>query len=464
MRQIKELYNVLSLALMKVGKCTNERDFEDMRNLTVDYETALVERLKEKFPDMFDKDTGNVSEASEWHLNGSSLVKDLKNYLTDASDKRELIMLVKYLDSFLEDTFYGCIPVDQEQYRFFCLNDNFSECRICLLPRLQCRWEHQNREAYTSYNIDYYLRNFYFFYEKDLRDYEVQHILMPRDLFREALRKKELSVMVSPVTGDKVVEVTEPYVREDKRFVAVKPMRPDIENRIRVDLLNVLRKAADEQADLLIYPEMLGTEDLAECLACELDVRENIHDNGFPRLTVCPTIWKQNRNCCRILDDMGDVVCEQQKHHGVDLKDRLKEDIQSDRKIYILHCYGIGRIAVAICKDFILTDYLKILVEHLKVSLLLVPSFTNQDYQFRGLASKYPEKDCNVIWINTCSARWLNKDGKAEASVSLAYLPGRRGILNNEIKGTEDFNRFRCGYGGICAYTYHISLGTEEKG
>ena len=464
MQQIKELYNVLSLALIKVEECINEHDFEMMRSIKPDYETALVESLKSKFPDMFDKDTRNVSEASEWNLERSFLVKDLKNYLTDILDKEELVYLVKYLDSFLEDTFYGCVPVDQEQYHFLCLNDNVSECHLYLLPRMQCRWEHRNREAYTSYSIYYYLRNFYYYLEKDLRGYIVQHILMPRDLFREALRRKELRVMVSPVTGDKVVEVTEPYERDHTSFVAVKPMKPVMEGRLQTDLLNVLKRAVEEQADLLVYPEMLGTEELVECLSCELDVRENILDNGFPRLTMCPTIWKQNCNYCRILDDMGDMVCEQQKHHGVDLRIRSKEDIKSDRKIYILHCHGIGRIAVAICKDFILTDYLEILAKHLKVSLLLVPSCTNQDYQFRGSASKYPEKDCNVIWINTCSARWLDDHGEANASVSLAYLPGRRGNLNTEIKETADFYRYRCEYGGTCVYTYHISLDAEEKG
>lgn len=465
MQQIKELYNVLSLALIKVESCADERDFEKMRNMTENHETALVERLKEQFPDMFDEDTRNVSEVSEWHLKASPLVDDLRRYLMDAPDKEELILLVKYLDSFLEDSFYGCIPTDQEQYHFISLNDNFAECHIFLLPRMRCRWEHQNREAYTSYNIYYYLRNFYYINESDLRDYNVQHIIMPRDLFREALRRKELRVMVSPVTGEHVVEVTEPYVRDNTSYVSVKPIKPDIESRLRIDLLNILKKAVNEQADLLVYPEMLGTEELVECLSCELDIRDNIFDNGFPRLTMCPTIWLRNRNYCRVLDDIGETVCEQQKHHGVDLKQgRVKEDIVSDRTIYILHCNGIGRIAVAICKDFIITDYLKILVEQLKVSLLLVPSFTDQDYQFKELASKYPEKDCNVIWINTCSARWLDKDEEMKASVSLAYLPGRRGNLNTKVKETADFYGDQYGCGRICAYTYHIALDAEEKG
>ena len=56
-------------------------------------------------------------------------------------------------------------------------------------------------------------------------------------------------------------------------------------------------------------------------------------------------------------------------YHGVDLKlgqHQVKEDIHSDQKIYILHCYGIGRIAIMICKDFLITSYLKILADIIK--------------------------------------------------------------------------------------------------
>lgn len=458
MRQIKKLYNVMALALEKINKCTNERDYEIMRNLEEDYETAIVEELKKKFPDMFDKETRNAAEISELNLMETSLIQDLDHYVAMSGNKEELIFLIKHLDSFLEDTFYGCIPIDQEQYRFQCLNDNFPECQIYLLPRIICKWEHQNRDAYTSYSIFYYLRNFYYVLPKDINTYEVEHILMPRNLFKDAIKRGGLRVAVSPLTKEHVVETTEPYVKENARFISIEPMKPDIERKIITYSVNALQKAVLEESDLLVFPEMLGTDAIARQLEEELDTREHVIDNGSPCLIICPTIWNRNRNFCRVLNDMGDIVCEQQKHHGVDLKlgqSQVKEDIISNRKIYILHCYGVGRIAVMICKDFLITSYLKILVEKLKVSLLIVPSFTAKDYQFEVLSSKYGDQDCSVIWLNTCAARWLDESREMKPAVTLAYLPGRAGVKKDKITAGElCFGRQNCDSG--CLHIYQI--------
>lgn len=458
MLRIKELYNVMALALGKVEERMDEHDFERMRNLDDTYEIALTEELKRKFPDMFDKDTRNVSEASEWSLRNSSLVEDLEMYLRSSDNKEELVFLVKCLDSFLEETFYGSIPADQEQYRFQSLNDNYTDCQIYLLPRLKCGWEHRNRNAYTSYHIDFYLRHFYYVHEGELDVYNVQHILMPRETFGEAVCRGELRVMVSPVSGDRIVNMTEPYIRDNIRFISVNPILCDEEECLKKNIIKVLEEAVLQEADILLFPEMLGTDGIVEKLGHEISDRENILNNEFPCLTVCPTVWAQHRNYCKILDDIGELVCEQQKHHGVDLKKwSAKEDIESDKMIYILHCEGIGRIAVAICKDFLITSYLRILADRLKVNLLLVPSFTGRDYQFRILAPKYGDLDCNVIWINTCSARWLEDSGEMQASVTLAYLPGNRGVSQSEM-GINELCQGQHVCDGTCEYMYRINL------
>ena len=346
----------------------------------------------------------------------------------------------------------------QEIYCFQCLNDNYMECGIYLLPRISCGWEHTNRDASTSYSIFYYLRNFYYICAADLKEYEMQHILMPKALFRDAVRRKEFRVLVSPVVGDNIIEIEKCYEKEHIRYISVKPIHPDAEKSLQKILLNILKKAVSLRADMLVCPEMLGTRHLVEVLSDELGIREEIEDNDFPRMTVCPSIWENRCNSSRILDDMGGTVCEQQKHHGVDLKQwSAKEDIESDRKIYILHCHGIGRIVVAICKDFLITSYLRILAEKLKVNLLLVPSFTGKDYQFDLLRRKYGELDLNVIWINTCASRWLNKDGKMRSFVTAGYFPGKHGVEEVKLSMNDLCGGKQCCEGN-CTYIYNIKL------
>lgn len=458
MLQIRKLYNIMSLAIKKVEECVEEHDFERMRNLDESYEIALTEEIKRRFPDMFDKDTRNVSEVSEWQLARSTLMDDLERYLEESVCKEELIFLVKCLDSFLEDSCYGCVPVDQEQYHFQSLNDNYEECRIYLIPRLKCAWEHRNRDAYTSYSIYFYLRNFYYIHGEDLGVYKVQHILMPREIFHAAICRGELRIMVSPVSGDKIVKITEPYIKNSTRFVSVDPVQKDEEQHLSENMIRILGTAADDETDIMLFPEMLGTEWIVERLENELSERENICDSEFPRLTICPTIWAKGRNSCRILDDIGVTVCEQCKHYGVDLKQwSAKEDIESDQTIYVLHCEGVGRIAIAICKDFLITRYLSILAEKLMVNLLLVPSFTGQDYQFEVLVSKYGDLDCNVIWVNTCSARWLDITATLRAAVTRAYIAGVKGSFRFKA-GIEELCGKKYSCNGTCKYIYRIEM------
>lgn len=444
--QIKRLYNVFAILLSEIMNRTNERDFEKMRNMDERHEIAVLDGLKEKFPELFDKETRNVAEVSEFRLTNGTLIRDLEMETEQFDSTEEMIFLARCLDSFLEDTFYSCIPADEDWYRFRGLNDNAGECGLYLLPRIRCSWEHKSRDAYTSYSIFYYLRNFYFVCESELNDYTAWHILMPRKIFSSALERRELRVAVSPGIHQAVVKVTEPYIRENSHYVSVEPIENLKEKAILQTVLTVLKKAAEEETDILLFPEMLGTNVILDSLKDELYVREMLPNNEFPKLVACPTVWARKRNSCTMLDDMGTFIFEQCKHYGVDVKHPMaKEDIETDRIIYILHCFGIGRIAVAICKDFLMTGYLRILAEKLRVNLLLVPSFTSVDYQFEILSSKYPELDWTVIWVNACASRWMNEDGKMSARATMAYTAGKRGINTKKVSAGD-----LCSEQGLC--------------
>lgn len=60
-----------------------------------------------------------------------------------------------------------------------------------------------------------------------------------------------------------------------------------------------------DEIDILLFPEMLGTDRILESMKYELDARETLPYNEFPRLTVCPSVWHKNRNYCKVLDDTG---------------------------------------------------------------------------------------------------------------------------------------------------------------
>lgn len=61
MLEIEKLYDLLSFALKKIENLVSDHDFEKMRNMSEEKKDATVRALKVHFPDMFDRDTLNVS-------------------------------------------------------------------------------------------------------------------------------------------------------------------------------------------------------------------------------------------------------------------------------------------------------------------------------------------------------------------------------------------------------------------
>ena len=59
---VQYLYNIFARILNILINRLNERDFEKMRNIKKDYENTILLKLKDKFPDLFNKETLNVAE------------------------------------------------------------------------------------------------------------------------------------------------------------------------------------------------------------------------------------------------------------------------------------------------------------------------------------------------------------------------------------------------------------------
>ena len=211
-------------------------------------------------------------------------------------------------------------------------------------------------------------------------------------------------------------------------------------------------RAEAEEADLLLFPEILGTKSIQE----EIEAALYENESEYPRMTICPSIWKRNKNSCRILDEMGMLLAEQEKHFGAQLGGKL-EDIKSNQKVYLFHCEGIGRIAVLICMDFLVNTYREFVVKELKATLVLVPSYSSGEYNFETKAMNYMDLDCQVIWINCCSAA----KGKNEP-ITLRYGAGRKGVYR-ERKMVNELCGEHCT--GECLWIYEIELegGTQER-
>lgn len=76
--------------------------------------------------------------------------------------------------------------------------------------------------------------------------------------------KSSLKLAISPVTKEKAVEFSAPYERKNEKTNAGQKLfrveRVVNEDHITEKVLNNILKAGEDQVDVLVFPEMLGTQ------------------------------------------------------------------------------------------------------------------------------------------------------------------------------------------------------------
>lgn len=174
-------------------------------------------------------------------------------------------------------------------------------------------------------------------------------------------------------------------------------------------------EACRQQADILIFPELLGTQ---EMLGLQngwsktfSDFSRRAEKEGIPApfLTLAPSCWHDCCNRVYVLDETGILLCAQQKQYAFDGFDkngirRLEDLSKSEPEIVILHVPGLGRLTIPICRDLLFTDYHDLLVRTLHSTLMLCPSFSPGKSLFKLDALRDRAYGCYLFWGNACSA------------------------------------------------------------
>lgn len=413
------IYYVLNL---KLDNRAYARYFANKRN------SAMFREIRKSFPEMIDsKDAINDID---FDLLNHDFCCRLENYISEHhEDGGALSILIYCLDKAIIELYRKCMNFDNDVEKILPLNNNNIQVTgIAIFPRVRCGWEHESQGGYHYYSVDSFLHNFFYCKIDYLEEkkIDINNISLNSNFFREALNRDKLIICVSPVTNESVL-VWNSYERDTEKLFHI----TDLENKdkIKENVLSAVKKSAGKKADILLFPEMLGTEDLRKQVFGELAGKK------FPTLVIWPSIWKhngndvENTNSCEITIHAGesyDTVCNQFKNIGFDAGEKGREDLaeQEPWVINVLHCDGIGRIGILICRDYLEDDYRYILCSLIKCNLLLVPSFSSGAYSFEEVLSQYFEFDCNVAWCNTCAASNL-EGAKIENFEKIAAITSR---------------------------------------
>lgn len=347
-------------------------------------------------------------------INDKLLVDRVSNYYSNLLKEEKfsaIVFLLEVLDLMLSNYCNSLKDIDDDYVLQKKLNDE--EGNIEIYPKCNCFWKHKSLIKSFRYDLKDYLKNLYFINLSDItNELYINNYLVNDKLFLRAKKSKMLTIGVSPITNKYVFSDDDIEYSTDGT-TSVFSIKSITEKDILVNnVKSILELATENRIDLLIFPEMLGNDNVNKAIQDYIDKPSNI----TPSIIVSPSIWLNNKNFVNIFcgTDSSETIiqhklCRFPFHKG---KTNYLENLKFDEKeaINLFHCEGIGIIAVAICKDLLNKKQLDLLIENLGVTLIISPSFSTGEYPFEiTMPQGYPY-DCNIIWINSCAAKQFRDD------------------------------------------------------
>ncbi len=300
---------------------------------------------------------------------------------------------------------------------------NREKTNILLLPRYKCIWEGESREEHHRIDINSLLEDSFYVEIEDGKvdgKYTVAvHFLNPH--FFDICMKEEntlfLSLAVSPVTDRVKIDGRNcrKYVEEDNGikvgwFVIHDLYDGQMEETVTQSVKTAVSRADENGDQILVFPEMLGTEAMKESVVEYIKSEEKSH----LQFVVFPSIWEfrenhEGHNTAYFIDGNGNEWFGQEKLRRFPLRDKKNkifwEDIEEGKEIHLVYGKRYGCMAIAICRSELDQNIRDMLMKRLNVKLVLCPSWSSgSSYEFETSFLTGAEMSCNVAWCNTCSA------------------------------------------------------------
>lgn len=295
--------------------------------------------------------------------------------------------------------------------------ENQRETHILLIPRYYCIWDGHSKEKNHILDMNIYMEYSYFVEideGKVQHQYTIKNYILDTGVYGvcpDDQRELFVTPGLSPVSKNILLDVRK-YEEQaggyNSNYFVVEPLSSKYEGDIRQRIRKVLRDADRDGVDLLVFPEMLGSENLIRYLSDTLE-DEPLRNIKF---FVAPSVWKKqgkhnNTNISYVINFEGNLWFGQDKLKPFPMRQQegtYIEDIRDCDTIHIIHCYGYGSIAVPICRSQLDEKIKDILIRKLNVKLLLCPSWSTGNYEFETSIMSGAERCCNTVWCNTCSA------------------------------------------------------------
>ncbi len=369
---------------------------------------------------------------------------------------------------------YRLIPLKSYNYvEIDSLNDNYREVGIWINPKLpifkttmtldngtEIEKPAASRTAFSDINGEF--RNISFFRWNN--QYIVHNIIVPyeyEERGEESRTEGTLRVGFIPISdrSDLIVPDYRNVKEKGYEFRKMYVDSPGNEDLINTRLRQGLELACTNRVDIVFAPEMLGNWQIEQysgkynTFIREVYWRSIADGRKPPLITVMPSLWQNRTNSAAIIYRDGRILGRQEKYVPyIDFHSCAVEGIRQKRirEVYLIHIYGVHRIAISICAEFIDHFNREFICAQLGATLIIVPSFSHGERDFvNNLGTLFPY-GTSVVWGDCCGA--ITHTPKVIGGCSL--------IGSNEICKMGDNCKcdFSCGSSKGCLFIMELPL------
>lgn len=437
------LYNCMAYMIRRLIDCTEECFYMKYCAISEEKNNQVNLILSGHFPEIIEE--GNISVRLSSDNISEKYVSKLYDFTESCINEGDYILLVRLLSKLDTGLSWAISNKKMDSGEMLGLNSNSEDQQIQLLPKCYSSWAHSNREKLIRNDLNNCLCNLYYIDTRELlarTRCTVSNRFFGIYDFKRAMERGYLRIGISPMCDEtELIFETKEKDKDYNEFY--------INGLSNVDMLtknaeSILECAKKREVDILCFPEMLGHPQIIGAIQKKLQDFPSDIRYPYPVLTICPSYWSQQSNAAAVLDGTGNEVFRQGKQFAFPFDQDGKtyiEGICPDNHIHLIHCEGIGRIGVMICRDALNSEYLHNVLSLLKVSLLFVPSFSTGHFDFENNLESCKMFDCNVFWINTCSVKKLSDKASLD-KIGFVLKTGKRTSIKN---GEFFFKKEKCG-------------------
>lgn len=414
----RDVYNCIAKLAYFVNKKADIADyvsFESTEIVPPDSYLCLDAILNKRLNGILYNSFGTLTLDNNRYLEVSNLIQLATDELVKNGSLHEIFIFLQVLDKVL---FTNIISeswkeeLGESQY----LNSNERETGFGILPFYHCGWDLSSERINRSHDINVFVRNFLIVNLNNLSGLDINHFFVDSKLKFDC---RELRVGLSPLwkwvnfeydnkieNGEKIINI-----KHNSDFLKENEM-----------ICKIIDKATKEKVDILLFPELLGNDEMKNVVRKKL-LKSRCE---FPKLIVLPSVWKDGRNTTRVVNRYGIEIFEQGKRTPYIDKKNYRENLKVYRKINVMHVRGFGRILIMICRDFLEVRELQRILDELRPTMIMVPSFSTGYHDFDRVKGICEAHECVVVWVNSCAG------GKMEDPIGFIDKAGHSFITDED--------------------------------